>query len=393
MGVTSSPLTLACLTLLTIHFFSTQSHQANYTANTFTSPIPNPRLLKAYTALQAFKYAIKYDPNGITKNWYGFDVCSYTGVYCAPAPDEPYLTTVAGIDLNHYDLVGYLPLELGLLNDLALFHLNSNKFFGTIPWTFKKLCILHELDISNNEFSGVFPLVLLEMTSLRFIDIRFNKFIGKVPSKLFELNLDALFINNNKFTSNLPDNIGNSPVSVIVLANNDFNDCFPKTISQMSNTLTQILLINSGLKGCLPKDIGKLNKVTVFDVSSNDLTGPLPESMGQMESLEQLNIAHNKFSGKIPTSICALKSLQNFTYSDNYLCEEPQLCLKLEAKDDKRNCLPYRPVQRSVLECKVFYANPIGCGGCGCGVTAPSTHPTIKTCAPPPPPYFHFPWP
>ncbi|KAI3742483.1 hypothetical protein L1987_60167 [Smallanthus sonchifolius] len=41
-------------------------------------------------------------------------------------PDNHSETTVAGIDLDHSDIAGYLPEELGLLTDLALFHIVSN---------------------------------------------------------------------------------------------------------------------------------------------------------------------------------------------------------------------------------------------------------------------------
>ena len=118
--------------------------------------IPNPRLLKAYIALQAWKHAMTSDPNGLTSSWYGPKVCNYTRVFCAPAPDDPYIATVAGIDLNHANIAGCLPEELGLLTDLALFHINSNHFSGKVPESFRKLNLLHELDISNNQFSGEF---------------------------------------------------------------------------------------------------------------------------------------------------------------------------------------------------------------------------------------------
>ncbi|KAI4298415.1 hypothetical protein L6164_031978 [Bauhinia variegata] len=88
--------------------------------------ITNERLKPAYVALQAWKKAIYSDPSGITDNWVGPDVCSYNGVFCAPALDDPKVQVVAGIDLNNADIAGYLPPELGLLKDLALFHINSN---------------------------------------------------------------------------------------------------------------------------------------------------------------------------------------------------------------------------------------------------------------------------
>lgn len=87
----------------------------------------NDRLRNAYIALQAWKKVIFSDPLHYTATWVGPDVCSYRGVFCADALDDPCETTVAGIDFNHADLAGFLPEELGLLTDLAVLHLNSNR--------------------------------------------------------------------------------------------------------------------------------------------------------------------------------------------------------------------------------------------------------------------------
>ncbi|XP_063938016.1 leucine-rich repeat extensin-like protein 6 [Daucus carota subsp. sativus] len=234
------------------------------------SPIfPNPRLEKAYIALQALKHAITSDPKNITSDWCGPNVCNYTGVYCAPALDNPKIRTVAGIDLNHGDISGVLPEALCLLTDLALFHINSNRFCGSLPETYKSLGLLYELDVSNNLFSGSFPNVVLSLPSLKFLDIRYNNFKGEVPSRLYDLKLDALFINNNNFQFSIPKNFGNSPVSVVVLANNKINGCFPESIVKMKKTLNELIISNSNLVGCLPPEIGSLTSLTVFDVSNN----------------------------------------------------------------------------------------------------------------------------
>ena len=132
----------------------------------------NPRLQKAYVALQALKRAITDDPKKLTKNWCGPDVCNYFGVYCAPAPDDPCQRTVAGVDLNHGDLAGTLPEELGLLSDLAVFHLNSNRFCGSLPESLRSLHLLHEIDVSNNQLSGPFPSQLLCLPNVQYVDIR-----------------------------------------------------------------------------------------------------------------------------------------------------------------------------------------------------------------------------
>lgn len=350
----SSNLSRALWVVVFIVLLSSESHQH------FFSPffIPNPRLMKAYIALQAWKHAMTSDPNEFTANWYGPDVCNYSGVYCAAAPDDPHILTVAGIDLNHANIAGFLPEELGLLKDLALFHLNSNRFYGTIPATFIHLHLLYELDISNNQFSGPFPYIVLYLPSLKYLDIRFNEFHGDIPDKVFELELDALFLNDNKFASSLPENLGNSPVSVFVIANNNVSGSIPPSLAKMAETLEEIILSNLGLTGCLRQDIGMLTGLKVLDVSFNKLCGTLPESIGKMRSLEQLNVAHNKLSGQVPENVCSLPNLEKFTFSFNYFSGESPVCLRLPAKDDTGNCIPGRPLQRSPEECRSFYAHP-----------------------------------
>ncbi|KAL1554890.1 hypothetical protein AAHA92_15395 [Salvia divinorum] len=280
----------------------------------------NPRLRDAYIALQAWKKAILSDPYNLTGDWVGSDVCNYSYVFCAPALDNSSIRTVAGIDLNHGDIAGYLPEELGLLRDLGIFHINSNRFCGTVPNKFNNLKVLFELDLSNNRFAGKFPYVVLSLPKLIYLDIRYNEFEGTVPPQLFDKPLDAIFINHNRFTFELPDNFGNSPVSVIVLANNKFHGCVPASLGNMTR-LNEIILMNNGLRSCLPPEIGMLKNLTVLDVSYNGIVGPLPDSIGEMLSLEQLNVANNIFSGAIPQSICKLPKLENFTITNNFFTE------------------------------------------------------------------------
>ncbi|RWV84605.1 hypothetical protein GW17_00053672, partial [Ensete ventricosum] len=350
---------------------------------------PNPRLRDAYVALQAWKQAILSDPHNFTGSWVGPNVCSYHGVFCAQLPCNRSLTVVAGIDLNHADIAGYLPEELGLLTDLALFHVNSNRFCGTVPQKLRQLTRLFEIDLSNNRFAGKFPRVLLELPSLKFLDIRFNEFEGGVPRELFDKPLDAIFINHNRLAFDIPDNIGNSPVSVIVLANNRFRGCLPASLGNMSNTLNEIILMDNGLRSCLPPEIGLLRKLTVFDISFNQLLGPLPEEIGRMVSLEQLDVAHNLLSGRIPESICHLPHLQNFTFSYNFFTGEPPSCLKVQSFDDRRNCLPDRPLQRSGKQCGSFLSHSVDCSSFRCKPfvrALPPPSPPPPSPPPPPPP-------
>lgn len=126
----------------------------------------------AYTSLQAWKSAITDDPLRILDTWVGSNVCSYKGIFCANSEDTSSGVFVAGIDLNRANLEGILVKELSLLTDMFLLHLNSNRFTGSIPDTFKDLSSLQELDLSNNHLSGDFPSVTLYMPNLIYLEVR-----------------------------------------------------------------------------------------------------------------------------------------------------------------------------------------------------------------------------
>jgi hypothetical protein len=163
-----------------------------------------------YTTLLAWKRATIFsDPSNFTSNWVSPNVCAYNGIYCAPRPSNGVLVMV-GIDLNHADIAGHIPANLPLgLPDLALVHLNSNRFCGVLFDTFLRLQLLHKLDLSNNRFVGTFPAAVLGLPIL--------------------------------------GNLGNSPASVIVLVHNRLGGCIPPSIGRMADTLNEIMLIDDDL--------------------------------------------------------------------------------------------------------------------------------------------------
>uniref|UniRef100_A0A7N0T4B7 Cell wall hydroxyproline-rich glycoprotein n=1 Tax=Kalanchoe fedtschenkoi TaxID=63787 RepID=A0A7N0T4B7_KALFE len=347
----------------------------------------NSRLKRAYIALQAFKHAMYSDPFNTTDNWVGGDVCSYNGVFCAPALDDESLQVVAGIDLNHADIAGHLPAELGLLSDMALFHINSNRFCGIIPKSFSKLKLMHEFDVSNNRFVGPFPSVVLSMPALQYLDLRFNDFEGALPPELFEKELDALFLNDNRFDSEIPETLGFSTVSVAVFANNKFNGCIPKSIGKMVDTLNEIVFLDNELGGCLPSEIGLLSNMTVFDASSNSFAGSLPSSFSGLKSLEIMDLSHNVLTGNVEEGLCKLPRLQNLTFADNYFKGEAKACLPGSRAGvvikDKNNCLAGRPKQKTTRKCLPVVSRPVDCskskcagGGEGHSSSPPKSTPT-----------------
>lgn len=158
---------------------------------------------------------------------------------------------------------------------------------------------------------------------------------------------------------------------MIVFANNNFGGCLPPTIASFANSLEELLLMNTNLSGCLPQEVGFLYKLRVLDVSFNKLVGPLPYSLAGLAHLEQLNLAHNSLSGNLYEGLCNLPNLDNVTVSYNYFCEEEGICRNLTVKgvavDDRRNCLPEKPLQRSKKECSAVVDNPVDCFEHPCG--------------------------
>ncbi|GFY95057.1 leucine-rich repeat (LRR) family protein [Actinidia rufa] len=292
----------------------------------------NARLKKAYQALQSWKKAIFSDPFNMTGNWVGANVCAYNGVYCSPALDDPTATVVAGVDLNQGDIAGHLPSDLGLLADVALFHINSNRFCGVIPDSFNNLKLLREFDISNNRFVGKFPKIVLDLPDLKYLDLRYNEFEGPLPQELFEKDLDAIFLNNNRFTSTIPNTLGKSPASVVVFANNK-------------------------LSGCIPKSIGKYDKHrgSHFLEQRHERLPPRGNRI--------LDFAKNQLTGAVPDSICTLPNLKNFTLADNFFKRVGKSCYSNSrlVLDDKTNCLEQRPRQKSKVTCLPVVTKPIDC--------------------------------
>ncbi|KAG6662133.1 hypothetical protein CIPAW_03G221700 [Carya illinoinensis] len=304
------------------------------------SPLPSdsgssvPSLTRAYTALQAWKSAIKEDPLRILDTWVGSDVCSYKGVFCAEPQDE--------MDASPGRLVA-----------------------GTLPDTFRYLYSLQELDLSNNLFSGPFPVVTLYIPNLIYLDLRFNEFSGSIPDDLFNKKLDAIFLNNNQFEGQLPQNLANSPASVINLANNKFSGSIPISFGFMGSNLKEILFLNNQLTGCIPEGVGLFTEMQVLDVSSNSLMGHLPDTMSCMENMEVLNLAHNELSGVVPDPVCSLKSLVNLTVAYNFFSGFSQQCNKLFFRnvgfDFSANCVPGKNMQRPQPECSLIPGGGLNC--------------------------------
>ncbi|XP_062185007.1 uncharacterized protein At4g06744-like [Phragmites australis] len=331
----------------------------------------NKKLAALYPVIQAFKRIITCDPHGVTATWVGTKLCDsfngggmYKGFYCDYPPDAPMTLTIASIDFNGFGLCA--PTLAGFVDafpDLALFHANSNNLTGDVP-NLTSLPYFYELDLSNNNFSGPFPDTVVPLGGLLFLDLRFNGFAGTVPSPVFDITVEALFLNNNGFTGRIPDSFGSTTAKYLVVANNQFTGPIPRSIYNTSETLSEVLFLNNKFSGCLPYEIGLVEGLAVFDAGGNDITGPIPLSFGCLGDVEELNLAGNQLYGHVPDVLCLLAKtgkLQNLSLSDNFFHSVGHHCMELvrsRVLDVRRNCILGFPDQRPALECSWFYADP-----------------------------------
>ncbi|KAJ9560524.1 hypothetical protein OSB04_005684 [Centaurea solstitialis] len=91
------------------------------------------------------------------------------------------LDLMVGLDLSCNKLVGEIPKELGLLNQIHSLNLSHNQLYGPIPVNFSNLTNIESLDLSYNGLSGKVPSELIKLNSLAIFNVSYNKLSGRLP--------------------------------------------------------------------------------------------------------------------------------------------------------------------------------------------------------------------
>lgn len=251
-----------------------------------------------------------------------------TGISCFT--DITKNLVVNGIDLTRNGLTGFLPDEIGLLNELTFLRIPKNTVAGTMPQALCQLFKLSSLNLGSNEINGFLPSDLGNVTELDTLDVSGNKLTGSLPSSLWDLPLlRILDLSSNQLTGKISDRVNQLGTLVSLnLRSNLFTGNFPREVYGMQK-LDFLFLDDNKLTGSIPSLEAGFVKAQEISFSNNRFTGSLPEmnisSILEVTStvrLSRLDISQNLLTGTINSGIAFLPTLRVFNASNNMFVHE-----------------------------------------------------------------------
>ncbi|XP_041028207.1 receptor-like protein 32 [Juglans microcarpa x Juglans regia] len=259
------------------------------------------------------------------------------------------LTMLSRMDFSSCNFSGSIPTTMSNLIQLLYLDMSSNNFIGPIP-SFSKAKNLSQINLSHNDLtSQITSTHWQELKNLVNLDLRYNSLNGSIPAPLFShSSLRTLQLSNNQFSGelnqfpNISSNVleyldlssnnleGSIPVSVfdlrglkiLSLSSNNFNGSFKlNMIEQLRNlsnldlsynnlsieynrtdspspsfpNITTLKLASSNLK-VFPDFLRNQSKLTVLDLSDNEIGGEIPNWIWKLPFLRHLNLSFNNLA-------------------------------------------------------------------------------------------------
>lgn len=251
------------------------------------------------------------------------------------------------VGLGSNDLSGIIPPSIFNLSSLQSLELIMNRLKGSLPQDIEpKLPRLTNLNLAVNYLTGPLPRFITNLSSLENIGLSTNNFTrGSLDfGTLRNLQRLSLSYNNQGGSIDFISTLVNcSDLRLLDLIGNDFTGTLPKSVVNLSTSLTwfgiglnqisgeipggfsnlinlqRFVLHKNRFTGTIPQDIGKLQKLEMMALESNTLHGDIPSSFGNLSRLSGLYLAENKLQGRIPSSLGSCQSLLYLDLSNNDL--------------------------------------------------------------------------
>ena len=279
-----------------------------------------------------WKYSVGWNTLADLDEWYGVSTNGAGRVtelvlehndLSGPLPAElGNLTELTRLSLGSNRITGPIPPQLGSLDKLTRLGLTNNRLTGSIPPQLGNLSNLTHLSIGNNELSGAVPRELGNLASLTKLYLSHNQLSGPIPATLGNLtNLTTLYITNNQLSGAIPSELGSlTTLTHLHLSSNRLNGEIPQELGNLANLRQLYLNDQSYFRGRTFSDLGSVaNLERQLNTAGNYVHGAIPASLGQLTNLRKLDLSDNRLSGTIPSALGELPRLEVLNLSHNRL--------------------------------------------------------------------------
>ncbi|KAK4385238.1 putative LRR receptor-like serine/threonine-protein kinase IRK [Sesamum angolense] len=123
----------------------------------------------------------------------------------------------------------------------------------------------------------------------------------------------------NSFLGSIPANIGQlKKLSILDLSDNQLNGSIPSELRGLSS-LDEMRLGKNSLGGEIPLSIWNCAPLKSLCLAHNEITGSVPASLAKLSNLQIVDLCFNKLTGTLPKQLANLVHLQSFNISHNQL--------------------------------------------------------------------------
>ena len=223
--------------------------------------------------------------------------------------DFARLTNLEQLYLPDSRLSRSIPTSLGQATALQHLVLYGNELSNTIPPSVASLPNLVNLDLTGNALTGPVPSFDNE-GPLEVLKLSYNGLTGPLHTLMDSLPADSLTdvsVNDNFLTGSIPTEIGlfTTLTNFAIQSNQILTGTVPSQMG-LATMLREIRIDdNHNIEGTLPHQLSMLNRLTILDVSGNQMTGTISPLFASLSQLAVFRIHSNNFTGNLDDIFCS----------------------------------------------------------------------------------------
>ncbi|KAJ1386036.1 Protein kinase domain [Sesbania bispinosa] len=217
---------------------------------------------------------------------------------------------------------------------------NFTNFCYLPPSPSLKIVCLNAETLSERFSIDSFFTVLTKLSNMKVLSLVSLGLWGPLPSKISRF--WSLVLVDNLFNGSVPNLRRLASLEELNLGGNRFGPEFPS----VDKNLVKIILRNNSLRCQIPSQLMHVDKLQLFDISSNAIFGNIPSFLFSLPFLQHLNLAANQLSGSLPVNISCSPALTFVDISHNLLIGKLPSCIGSKSSNRtilySGNCLSIR---------------------------------------------------